>query len=207
MAKPARQTASLSRSPGRPREFDVAKALDKATKVFSERGFHGTSIADLTHAMNLAQGSIYKAFEDKRGLFLAALQRYRATRAEKLRKVIGAEGSGLAQLRRALGFYVQSSHGEEGRRGCLVVTGATELSAFSRDMARDVAAAFDRNEALLMELVRRGQKDGSIAAHIDARAAARMMLCLTQGMRVVGKTGRTRADMQAVVDLALTAIM
>ena len=33
-----------------------------------------------------------------------------------------------------------------------------------------------------------------------------MLLCLVQGMRVVGKTGRRRQDMLAVVDMALKAL-
>ncbi|MDA4634974.1 TetR/AcrR family transcriptional regulator, partial [Escherichia coli] len=58
------------RGRGRPREFDMNEALDKALRVFSERGYHATSIGNLTDAMQLASGSVYKAFKDKRGVFL-----------------------------------------------------------------------------------------------------------------------------------------
>ena len=64
-----------SKSRGRPREFDIDEALDKAIPVLCGRGYHGTSINDLADAMQLTVGSIYKAFKDKRGVFLAALDR------------------------------------------------------------------------------------------------------------------------------------
>ena len=69
-----------TRGRGRPREFDVEAALDAALRVFSERGYHAASISELTEAMGLAAGSVYKAFGDKRGIFLATFDRYRAVR-------------------------------------------------------------------------------------------------------------------------------
>lgn len=194
------------RSRGRPREFDMDAVLDKAVQVFSERGYHGTSITDLTRAMKLAQGSIYKAFGDKQGVFVAAFRHYRAVRTEKLRKAIGPDGTGLQRLRRALEFYVASTQGDEGRRGCLVAGSAAGLSTFEPEVAGHITEALVRNETVLRDLIREGQQDGSIPAHIDGEAAARMMLCFVQGMRLVGKTGRSREDMLAAVTAALQAL-
>lgn len=206
MTPSRRSLATASRSRGRPREFDVDQALDRAVRVFSERGYHGTSISDLTRAMRLAQGSIYKAFKNKQSVFLAAFNRYRTLRAEKLRQTVGDAGTGLECLRNALAFYVESSQGAEGRQGCLVVGSIAELATFDKEVARHIATALERNEALLADLIRQGQEDGSIPAHVDRQAATRMMLCLVQGMRVVGKTSRTREDMQAVVNIAMKVL-
>ena len=60
-------------------------ALDRALRVFRERGYHATSIGDLTAAMRLATGSVYKAFRDKHAVFLAAFERYTALRQEQTR--------------------------------------------------------------------------------------------------------------------------
>ncbi|WZB71832.1 TetR/AcrR family transcriptional regulator [Achromobacter xylosoxidans] len=199
-------TASASRARGLPREFDMEQALDRAVDVFSQRGYHGTSIGDLARGTELAQGSLYKAFKDKHALFLAALDHYRARRVEGMARAIGAGGSGRERLRRLLAFYAESSQGRQGRQGCLVVESAAELSFFDEDVAERVTTALGRNEALLAGLIREGQEDGSLAAHIDPADAARMLLCLVQGMRVVGKTGRRRQDMLAVVDMALKAL-
>jgi AcrR family transcriptional regulator len=182
------------------------EALDKAVRVFCERGYHATSIEDLKEAMGLTSGSIYKAFKDKRAVFLAALDRYKLIRDRKLRQAIESSKSGRDRLRSALLFYADSSHGSEGRRGCLVVGGASELAIFDADIAKRMTAALTRNETLLADLIRQGQSDGSIGAGLDSEATARLMLCLVQGMRVLGKTGRSRAEMEAVVETAMKVL-
>jgi TetR/AcrR family transcriptional regulator, transcriptional repressor for nem operon len=206
MANAAPSSASIPRGPGRPREFDIDEALDKATRVFCERGYHATSIGDLTEAMQLAQGSLYKAFKDKRAVFLAAFDRNAVVRGEKLQNVISTGRTGLDRIREALTFHMEASHGAPGRQGCLVVGSAAELATFDDDVAQRVAVALDKSEALMAELIRQGQADGSIPSHIDSEATARLMLCLLQGMRVVGKTGRTREEMAAVVEVAMRTL-
>ena len=178
-------------------------ALDGALLVFRERGYHAASLEDLSSAMKLTTGSIYKAFSDKRAIFLAAFDRYTHLRNTRLRGLLDAAGNGLDKLRALLGFYAEASYGIEGRRGCLVVGSATELATFDSDMAARVTRALQRLETLLRDLIRLGQSDGSIPARIDADATARALLCLLQGFRVIGKLGRTRAEMTAAVDQAL----
>ena len=201
---PASTVSPASR--GRPREFDTDAALDAAIRVFSERGFHATSIGDLTAATGLASGSVYKAFQDKRGLFLAALERYKSVRDAALRRAIAPGASGRERLRLALAFYADASHGPLGRLGCLVIGGATELATFDDEVARWVAQALVRIEAVLGDLLREGAADGSVPPGTDAPATARALLCMVQGMRLVGKTGRTRKDMRALVDVAMKMV-
>jgi TetR/AcrR family transcriptional regulator, transcriptional repressor for nem operon len=85
----------------------------------------------------------------------------------------------------------------------LIVGTAAELATFDSDIAQRVTAALHRQEMLMFDLIREGQADGSIPATIDSKATARLMLCLLQGMRVVGKTGRSRGEMTAVADAAM----
>lgn len=179
------------------------EALDKAVRVFCERGYHATSIADLTAAMELTSGSVYKAFKDKRAVFLAAFDRYKTVRDAQLRAAIDKGASGRERLRNALDFFAASSHGGQGRLGCLVVGGAAELATFDEEIAQRVTGSLERSEAMLGELIRRGQADGSIPLALDSRATARLMLCVLQGMRVIGKAGRSKKEMQAVADAAL----
>ena len=188
---------------GRPREFDMDVALDKAIRVFREHGYHATSIGTLSDAMEIATGSVYKALKDKRSVFIAALDRYAAKRSEQVRRVLASERCGYDRLHDLLEFYVASSCGVEGRRGCLVVGTAVELAAHDKEIAARVATVLERNETTVRDLIRAGQDDGSIPRTVDAEANARLILCITQGMRVLGRTTRGAATARSVVEPAM----
>ena len=194
------------RGPGRPREFDLDQALDGAIRVFSERGYHATSIADLTAATGVTAGSLYKAFADKRAVFVAALDRYLSLRDQQVRTRLATARTGRERIRALLELYAGWSHDAQGRRGCLVVGSAVELSTSDADVAARVAGVLARYEQRLAGFVRAGLEDGSIPAHVDGPAAARVLLCVMQGMRVIGKTGRTRTDMEGMIATAMKVV-
>ncbi|AWM06153.1 TetR/AcrR family transcriptional regulator [Bradyrhizobium symbiodeficiens] len=202
MQKAARRSRSVARPPGRPREFDMDTALDRAVQVFRERGYHATSIGDLTAAMRLATGSIYKAFRDKHAVFLAAFERYTALRQEQTRSAARRGTNGRDRIRNVLLSYVAQSQGTEGRRGCLVVGSAVELSAVDSVVAARVGAQLETNEDFIAGLIREGQADGSIPGHVAADDTARLMICITQGLRVVGKA-RLPLDGARLVGVAM----
>jgi AcrR family transcriptional regulator len=192
-------TSHTSGRPGRPREFDTDAALDKAIARFSEHGYHGTSISDLNASLELTSGSIYKAWGDKRGLFLAALDRYMEVRAEAIRSCLAAESSGRDKISALLAMYAQLSSGAVGRTGCLVVESAVELSMSDPEIAKRIAAQQKKREIQLRQLLEVGQSDGSVRRDLDAAVTARLLLTLQQGMRVLGKTGSTAKDMRGLV--------
>jgi TetR/AcrR family transcriptional regulator, transcriptional repressor for nem operon len=85
----------------------------------------------------------------------------------------------------------------------MVVGSAVELAITDREVAARVSASLSRNEAFIADLIREGQADGSISPGIDPDQTARVMVCLTQGLRVVGKSGRAPQDTTTAVDIAM----
>src|SRR5579872_666777 len=107
---------------GRPREFDVEKALNRALTVFQRKGYEGTSLPDLTKAMGINRPSIYAAFGNKESLFRKALDRY-VGKASGLLSTALAEPTARAVTEHLLRGAIDSScNGKV--RGCLLVQGA-----------------------------------------------------------------------------------
>src|SRR3954469_22395850 len=108
---------------GRPREFDVDQALDRALRVFWRRGYEGATLPDLTKAMGINRPSLYAAFGSKEGLFRKALDRYAAGPAAYVREALN-EPTARAVAGRLLGGAIDLVTDRRNPRGCLLVQGA-----------------------------------------------------------------------------------
>mgnify|MGYP000111689999 CR=1 FL=1 len=194
------KTASPSPRPGRPREFDSESALDRAVLRFSEYGYHGSSISDLQVALGLTAGSIYKAWGDKRGLFVAALERYIEVRTQSINGCLAVCSCARDKIQALMEQYVQLSVGKSGRSGCLVVETAVELAISDLEIAERVSVQQKSREMQLRRLIEVAQAEGSVRADIDSAAVARLMLAVQQGMRVLGKTGTSPKAMNSMVN-------
>ena len=130
----------------RPKEFDRNKVLDRATRLFWERGFGGTSISDLEAAMGIGRTSIYAAFGAKEDLFMAAIDHYDATYSIKLRNALN---SGLP-VRQAIVLYfdelMTAFSDPDLPLGCLVTNVAVEGDRGTTRMGRRIAASITRAE-------------------------------------------------------------
>lgn len=195
--------ATLRPPRGRPREFDIDAAVERAMGVFWSSGYHGTSLPDLLEATKLSRGSLYAAFGDKHDLFLRALDRYIDEALARLETELDPRNDALAGLRTCLAGYVERTSGAAGKRGCLVVATAMELAAHDAEVNQRVGRFFRVMENRLGAALSRAQAEGRLAVDADPTSVARLLLCTVEGMRVVGKTDPDRAASQAMVTTLL----
>lgn len=190
---------ALPASPGRPREFELDVAARDAMNVFWNRGYEAASLPDLIEGTGLSRGSLYKAFGDKKGLLLAALDLYMAEGLKQTADLLSQPGSVKEAIRASLLRYVQLSCDDAGRRGCLVVAMAVEQASHDPEIAERTRRMFRRIQQLYAGAIVRGQANGEIREG-NEQAMARFVVCQIQGMRVLGKTGASETEMTEVVD-------
>ena len=197
--------AALPATPtlGRPREFDIDEAVEDAIEVFRSHGYHGTSVQDLIDGTGLARGSLYKAFHDKRTLFLTALDHYTAASLQRVADGLASPGSARVAIRETLLGYARRAAAQQGRRGCLLTAAAMEMMPEDAEVSALITRMFRRLEDLFAAAVIRGQAAGEVPRHYDERAIARQLLCTIQGLRVLGKTGPSERETTEIVDQTL----
>lgn len=66
----------------RPRSIPEKDAIERALRLFWEKGYNRTSIADLGEAIGVGPSSIYNAFGSKHELFEKAMAQYMGTHAD-----------------------------------------------------------------------------------------------------------------------------
>ncbi|MET8867392.1 TetR/AcrR family transcriptional regulator [Nonomuraea sp. NPDC004580] len=183
----------------RPREFDEQNVVAKATHLFWCRGYNATSVRDLGAELDLKQSSLYRTFNDKRTLFLRALDHYRATESAQAEEQLSVPGSSLQILREGLIWMVTHEAG----RGCFVVNTATELGATDPAVQERTEAAFEGTRQSLASLLRRGIRDGDLPATLDVEAAAESLLTTVLGLRVRERAGHDPQRLAKAIDFTI----
>lgn len=190
----------------RTKEFDPDAVLLSALELFWRRGYEATSVADLVEHLGVGRASLYATFGNKHDLYLKALDRYADICDPRLLDELSQPGPALPAVRAVLRRYAAEAVGEQRERGCLIVNTAAELAARDPASARRVRASWDQLETLLASALTRAQAQGELPAGRDARALARMLLVLMQGLRVVGKADADPARIRDAVDQALSLL-
>lgn len=76
----------------RPRSFCEQHVINAAMNAFWKHGYEATSMSELEAATGLKRISIYNAFGDKEGMYLAALDMYAERGREKFEKALPEAG-------------------------------------------------------------------------------------------------------------------
>jgi TetR/AcrR family transcriptional repressor of nem operon len=121
----------------RPREFETDDALERAMQVFWKHGYKDASLPDLLDGMKLTRGSLYKAFKDKKNLFLLVLDRYEAAHVDSA--VAGLTdrslGDGRTRILALFGGLVAAAASQD-HRGCLLCTAASGAAGDDAEIAQ-----------------------------------------------------------------------
>jgi AcrR family transcriptional regulator len=189
---------------GRPREFDVDKALDRALHVFWREGYEGASLPELTKAMGINRPSLYAAFGNKEALFRKALDRYAEGPAAYVREALN-EPTARAVAERLLGGTIDLVTDRRNPRGCLLVQAALACGEAAESVRRELCARRMASEAAIRQRFERARAEGDLPADTDPADLARYVVTVIQGIAVLAAGGARRAELRRVVVMALRA--
>lgn len=187
---------------GRPRQFDVSKALDQALKVFWRKGYEGASLPDLTKAMGINRPSLYAAFGNKQELFRQAIDRYVEGPACHVKQALAeptAHRVVEVLLRGAVELCTQSRQ----PRGCFLVQSALACGESGEVVRRELCKRRAAGEEALRQRLEQAQAAGDLSNTVSPEDLARYVATVSHGIAVQAAGGATRDELMRVVDWAL----
>jgi AcrR family transcriptional regulator len=187
---------------GRPIEFDKDAALEAAMLLFWERGFEGTSLADLTRAMRLNPSSIYAAFGDKQALFASAAKRYLDYRAQYAASAL-AEPT-LKRVIRALfantvAFLTTAGHPSR----CMSLVGAVGCSVSATPAKQLMTEIRKQNQAAIKSRLVRARSSGELPKDINVDDYTRYLSTILAGLSIQAANGATKSELKRTAAMAL----
>ncbi|MEM6539356.1 MAG: TetR/AcrR family transcriptional regulator [Pseudomonadota bacterium] len=182
--------------------FDPDEVLDAAMRVFWLKGYEGASLSDLTEAMGINKPSLYAQFDDKRGLFLAAIERYNETvGAPNLEKVL----DGRTVDETILGYFAainSSLTAPDTPPGCMLSSVATDMAGRDDEIRAHIAELLASTEEFLTE---RFKELGG--APIEEQTLAEAVVSFGQSLASRARVGATLSDLNARTERFLSVIL
>ncbi|EEE36639.1 transcriptional regulator, TetR family [Rhodobacteraceae bacterium KLH11] len=183
----------------RHREFDIDQALDRAMDVFWRYGYAGAPIQEICDAMQLKPGSVYAAFGNKHGLFLAVVRRYIEQMNHPGMEMIRTNPNGVDGIRDYFDFIADGIINGNRVWGCLGTNAFIELKESDAELSAIMTDHLSSLEAAFYEALSR---DGIE----NARDQAKYLLCFAQGLNVVAKTALDQSALAATIEAALAPL-
>ncbi len=162
-----------------------------AAPLFNQRGYVGASMSDLMAAAGLEKGGIYRHFESKDALALAAFDHAMALHRDRIRSFVNPEASPVRRLSALAHALASVVIDPVLPGGCPLLNtaiesddGASEAHAALRERTRE-------NMARLIDFARRTFEDavtyGELPATTNAHAEAELFIATMEGAVMLSK--------------------
>lgn len=189
-------------SRGRPREFDRTEALNKAMKLFWQKGYTATSMNDLYEAMGIKSPSLYAAFGSKEDLYDEVLQHYEQCVAPLIWGDMANEPSPKKAIAQWLARSAEILTRCDLPHGCMVTLSAVASEGNER-LGERVRQLRDSGIAQLKARLSEAQERGELPAATDIDALTRLYVSIQQGMSIQARDGASRETLLGIARMAM----
>jgi AcrR family transcriptional regulator len=190
---------------GRPRTFDREEALKKAMLVFWEKGFEGTTMADLIAAIGMKAPSVYAAFGNKDALFREVVELYKSKVEKGPLKALDETTSILSALENSLNESIKMISGPEAS-SCLIMAGAINTAPEHQEHVQHLRNLRSLYKEALKKRFMRAIEDGQLMEGALPDALAEFYFGFIHGLALRAKDGSTKKELRSSCKLALEAL-
>jgi TetR/AcrR family transcriptional regulator, transcriptional repressor for nem operon len=184
----------------RTKEFDRFIALQRAIRVFSQKGYAAASTDDLMRAMGIGRQSMYDTFGDKRTLFLTALREYAAASCGAFIAELRKPGAPLEVIQKALITFAARKDMVSGE-GCMGLNALSEFGVRDGEVNRTIGAAASSQRTALRKLLLAAVERGELS-RTQVDSALDFIDATLAGIRYAAKAGKSRKALSEMAAFA-----
>ena len=188
------------------------RIIAAAVRVFSEKGYHSSTIADVCRESGLSVGAIYTYFASKEALFLQSCDLISARGLDELAQRLATATTTAERLTIAIGLYIETIDEYAGAPGQISLVQAWAEADREPGVREMLAARRERLVGAGQMLLYQGIASGELPAGLDVDAVTRGLLALLDGLllqRIEAGDAYRQGDLRrragAIVDLLLVA--
>ncbi|MCQ8876881.1 TetR/AcrR family transcriptional regulator [Pseudoalteromonas shioyasakiensis] len=187
-------------------EFDREYVLRQAMIAFTQYGYAKTSMQKLTQVTALHPGSLYAAFKNKKGIFLAAIEQYQADRNQQFTNLFCADKAVLPNLKAYIDSVVAECVSGDSMKVCLLTKSISEVEGQDEQISQVLSDNLNAYENTLAEQFNRAILKNEITTEYTAKQRARFLAMGLYGLRTYALTNNKRDDLKQLADDLYIAI-
>jgi AcrR family transcriptional regulator len=173
--------------------------IECTAPLFNQKGFDGTSLADLTEVTGLTKGALYGNFASKDEMALEAF-RYSIKRVKAMvRMELEGVSSYKKQLQALLGFYSTYVFNPPIPGGCPLLNTAIDADDHHLSMRRVVAKELVSTIQFISDLIQKGIDAHEFKSTINPAEIAYVIFCSVEGALMFSRVERSREPMDIIV--------
>lgn len=171
------------------KKAEITKSLiiRRAAELFNQKGYAGSSIADIMQATGLKKGGIYNHFKNKDEIALAAFDYAVSLVQKRTWHVVRTEKTAISRLQTLLNNHLDYLDNPPLPGGCPIMNTAIE-SDDAYPLLRDRAlVAMQSWHNLVARIISIGIKKGELSTNIDPEAVASFLISTIEGSIMLSK--------------------
>lgn len=191
---------------GRPRSFDKNEALKKAMYVFWEKGYEGTTMADLIESIGMKAPSIYAAFGNKDAIFKKVVQAYLPIVVEGQLAALNSSSEIYKAVENTLKACVDLYTCEDSPNTCLIMTAAINTAPEHSEHIENLKSLREKYKSAWERRLIQAKLDQQLSEGANPSDLAEYFTTLIQGMTIKAKDGASQDTLSATSKLALITL-
>jgi AcrR family transcriptional regulator len=193
------------KSRGRPRELDRDVALDTALQLFWRWGYEGTSIANLTDALQTTPPSLYSLFGSKEQLYREVVSTYILRHGEFIDSAFEEQPNSYLAIKAILEKAVELYCLGPRPLGCMVGTGLITSAANHDHLSIEIGRFRLSTVALFKKRFDDAVSNGELEVGINTSALSTFYSAVVLGMSIQARDGVAEEVLKEVSKIALEA--
>ena len=159
-----------------------ARIVTAASRVFGQKGYRSSTIADVCQESGLSVGAIYTYFSSKDDLFRHSCDLIAARGLDDLATRLAGTTTTLERMRVAIGLYVETIDEYAGAAGQVSLIQAWAEADREPSVREMLAARRERLVGAGQLILRQGMASGELPAWLDVDGVTRGLLALLDGL-------------------------
>jgi TetR/AcrR family transcriptional repressor of nem operon len=190
----------------RKKQFDKEEVLNKAMKLFWEKGYYATSMENLVSTLGINRASLYTTFGSKYDLFEQALDKYNSTNSARIADYLYYQ----LNVRKGLQLLFENLITEAllggCSKGCFMVNTTTELANFNPVLDKKLQDSRLNLETIFYNYLKYGVDNGQISPYKDMKTIAAYLFTVQSGLYVNSKINSSKEELGKTVTAALSIL-